>query len=143
MRLPILALAALLATGGGAEPIAPADVRVVDGDTIAVGTLRYRLVGFDTPELHGRGWCRVAEPKARAARERLREIVAAGRLDLTEVACTCARGTAGTRYCNYGRRCATLRAAGRDVGDILIAAGLAHPYPYARRHGRAPSWCGR
>ncbi|WP_454919269.1 thermonuclease family protein [Xanthobacter sediminis] len=141
-RLPILALAILMAAPASAEPIAPAAVRVIDGDTIAVGAARYRLVGFDAPELHGRSWCRAAEPLALAARERLREIVAGGRLDLHEITCACSRRTTGTRLCNYGRRCGTLRAAGRDVGEILIAEGLAHPYRFDTRHrARARGWC--
>jgi endonuclease YncB( thermonuclease family) len=48
-------LAALIATfsafGIRAEPINVDTIAVVDGDTIDVGPQRYRLVGFDTPEI--------------------------------------------------------------------------------------------
>jgi len=40
----------LVATTVAAEDIAPADIRVMTGDTIVVHGETYRLVGFDTPE---------------------------------------------------------------------------------------------
>ncbi len=142
MRAVTIALAALICTGAAAEPISPASIRVIDGDTIAVGKIHYRLVGFDAPEtLHAR--CPAERAMGLAARDRLREIVGNGRLDLTDVPCACPAKTVGTHLCNYGRRCATLTVAGRDVGAILIREGLAHPYPYDRRRAKAPGWCGR
>jgi hypothetical protein len=56
---------------------------------------------------------------------RLRSIVAAGRLSLDRVTCSCRPGTEGTPFCNYGRLCAVLKSAGQDVGAILIREGLA------------------
>lgn len=128
-----------------AEPIASGAIRVIDGDTIAVGRDHYRLVGFDAPELHGRGdACPEARARAQAAAGRLATIVAGGGLDLAEVPCACAPRTVGTRLCNYKRRCGVLTARGEDVGRILIAEGLAQPFPYnLRRPARAPKWCGR
>lgn len=128
-----------------ADPIDPAALRVVDGDTVAVGKVHYRLVGFDTPELRGRaGRCDESRTLARAARNRLRALIAAGATDLTEVACSCRPGTEGTRDCNHGRRCGTLTVDGRDVGDILITEGLARPYAYDWRHPPKPAnWCRR
>ncbi|MFG1332073.1 thermonuclease family protein [Xanthobacter autotrophicus] len=141
------ALLILLATLGmvRAAPIAPAALRVVDGDTVAVGKVHFRLVGFDTPEMRGRaGRCDESRALARAARDRLRTLIAAGDIALTEVACSCRPGTESTRDCNHGRRCGTLTAGGRDVGDILIAEGLARPYPYDWRHPPKPAnWCRR
>lgn len=125
-------------------PIEPGAVRVVDGDTIAVGAVRYRLVGFDAPEKGARARCRAERTLAARAKRSLRLIVAGGGLDLTDVPCSCRPGTAGTRACNFGRRCGVLSAAGRDVGTTLIAAGLARPYPFDWRHRPAPAhWCGR
>ena len=48
-----LLTAVLLATPILAEPIEPASVRVIDGDTIAVDGHKpnIRLVGFNTPEM--------------------------------------------------------------------------------------------
>jgi endonuclease YncB( thermonuclease family) len=39
------------------EPISPGAVQVIDGDTIRVGRIVYRLVGFDTPEVGFRATC--------------------------------------------------------------------------------------
>lgn len=142
MRALTIALAALLCTGAAAEPIFPASIRVIDGDTIAVGKLHYRLIGYDAPEIH-RARCPAERTLGLAARDRLREIMDTGGVDLTEVACACPAKTVGTHLCNYGRRCATLTVSGRDVGAILIREGLAHPYPYDRRRAKAPGWCGR
>jgi hypothetical protein len=40
-----------------ADPINPADVYVIDGDTIRVAGRTVRLVGFDAPELGSRAYC--------------------------------------------------------------------------------------
>ena len=43
---------------------------------------------------------------------------------------------------NYGRACGTLRIDGRDVGDILIAEGLAVPsgrHRQTRASGKSPA----
>jgi endonuclease YncB( thermonuclease family) len=48
---------ALSASICGAEPLKPADVYVVDGDTIVVLGKRIRLVGFDAPELGSHAHC--------------------------------------------------------------------------------------
>ena len=37
----------------------------------------------------------------------------------------CPSGTEGTQRCNYGRLCAVLTSAGRDVAAVMIAEGLA------------------
>jgi len=54
--------------------------------------------------------------------------VRAGGLEITPVRCACEPGTEGTQACNFARSCGTLRAKGRDVGDILISEGLAVPF---------------
>ena len=49
--------------------------------------------------------------------------------------------TAGTMFCNYDRRCRTLRVAGEDVGAILVREGLAKPYAYQWPHPLPkPKW---
>lgn len=37
-------------------PIPPVSIRVVDGDTIALGDVSYRIIGIDTPERRECGW---------------------------------------------------------------------------------------
>lgn len=50
-----------------AQQLSPHDVRVLDGDTIAVRGVTYRLVGFDAPETGDRARCpsKDARPSAR------------------------------------------------------------------------------
>ncbi|WP_051356402.1 thermonuclease family protein [Azorhizobium doebereinerae] len=143
IRQSIAAILLLLSLPAFAAPVSPATMRVIDGDTVAVGAVHYRLVGFDTPEKGPRARCPAERELANRAAARLRQIIAAGGADLEEVACSCRPGTQGTPACNYGRRCGTLTAAGRDVGAILIAEGLARPYPFDWRHRPpAANWCG-
>jgi endonuclease YncB( thermonuclease family) len=105
----------------------PGSIQVVDGDTIRAKGLTYRLVGFDTPETVD-AKCPQERALGIRAAARLRAIVAQGSLNLVEVTCSCMPGTHGTRFCNHGRRCGTLKAKGEDVGRILIREGLARPY---------------
>lgn len=127
-----------------AEPIAPAAIRVIDGDTIAVGPAHYRLVGFDTPEAGERARCPAERMLSALATSRLQQIVDGGGLDLEVVDCGCRPGTAGTLRCNHGRLCGRLTANGQDAGETLLAEGYAQPYAYDPDAPRPPvSWCGR
>jgi endonuclease YncB( thermonuclease family) len=112
-----------------AAPIDAADIRVIDGDTIRVHHQKpnVRLVGFNAPETR-KAQCPSERALGDQATRRLRDLVRAGKLDFEFVACSCRPGTEGTQTCNYGRRCGTLRADGRDVGAILISEGLAVPF---------------
>jgi endonuclease YncB( thermonuclease family) len=119
----------LLASMAHADPVAPADVYVVDGDTIMVQGKRIRLVGFDAPELGGHAHCGLERMLAARATSRLRQLVrTGGDLDLELIPCSCRPGTEGTMACNYGRACGVLTVEGEDVGDVLMAANLAYPY---------------
>jgi endonuclease YncB( thermonuclease family) len=118
-------------------------VSVIDGDTVRFDGATYRLVGFNTPETGRQAQCDGENALGRAATLRLREIVAAGSLDLERVSCACRSGTEGTQACNYGRLCGILKSGGRDVGGILIAEGLAHEYTCRGSScPRRRSWCG-
>ena len=127
MKLFLTSVAALfLATPVFAEPINPADIWVIDGDTIQAYHQRpnVRLVGFNAPETRNAACQAEAELGARATR-RLRDLVKLGNLEFEYVRCSCPDTT---RSCNWGRDCGTLRSNGRDVGAILIAEGLAVPF---------------
>jgi endonuclease YncB( thermonuclease family) len=120
----------------------PSSVRVIDGDTIAVGGRTIRLVGFDTPESGNLARCARERDLAARATARLHQLVSAGGVDLQAVRCSCRPGTEGTSACNYGRACGVLRSQGRDVGPILIGEGLARPYHCgATSCPRRQSWC--
>jgi endonuclease YncB( thermonuclease family) len=117
------------AGGASSAPIAPDDVRVIDGDTIRIHHQRpdVRLVGFNAPETR-RAQCDVERAQGDRATARVRNLVRSSKLDFEFVACSCSPGTEGTPLCNYGRRCGILKADGRDVGAILISENLAVPF---------------
>ena len=127
-----------------AEPINPADVRVIDGDTIRVYQKQpnVRLVGFNAPETR-RAACEPERELGAKATRRLRDLARDSNLDFEFVACSCPPGSEGTSACNYGRRCGTLKANGRDVGAILIAEGLAVSFQCGKtRCPKTPRpWC--
>ena len=142
--LGIFLALALLATPAIAGPIAPPSVRVIDGDTIAVDGRKpnIRLVGFNAPEtfvFH----CEAGRLLGVQATARLKAIVLLGDLDLELVPCACKPGTEGTMFCNYGRSCGVLKSNGQDVGEILIAEGLAAPFVCGKtRCPKTPRpWC--
>jgi endonuclease YncB( thermonuclease family) len=113
----VLALAAVVAAALD-QPPPPVNGlgRASDGDSLRLGEDRIRLLGLDAPELtqdctsaDGRIWrC------GRAARDRMAQLLAAG-----------------PAYCRpedvdqYGRLLATCLVAGRDLGAIMVAEGLA------------------
>jgi endonuclease YncB( thermonuclease family) len=120
----ILALGTSIANG---SPLNFGQVEVLDGDTIRIAGETFRLVGFDAPETF-RAQCPSERELGNRATFRLRQLVAAGGIDLERVPCACRIGTEGTPRCNYGRSCGVLRARGQDVGALLIAEGLARTY---------------
>jgi endonuclease YncB( thermonuclease family) len=136
------AMLALLASAAAAQPIDKSEIHVSDGDTISVRGKVYRLVGFNTPETF-RAKCAQERALGVKADRRLRALINAGDLDLTEVRCSCRPRTEGTQRCNFGRSCAILKAKGTDVGQTLISEGLAEVYPCsATRCPKRRDWCG-
>jgi endonuclease YncB( thermonuclease family) len=129
--LLFIALLSSLSAVAEAGPIEPGDVHVIDGDTIRVfhKEPNVRLVGFNTPETR-RATCEAERELGSKATRRVRELVGAGNLQFDFVRCSCKPGTEGTMACNYRRRCGTLKANGRDVGEILIAEKLAVSFKY-------------
>jgi endonuclease YncB( thermonuclease family) len=142
-----LACAALLwifcASSLQAEPISADAIAVVDGDTIDVGPDRYRLVGFDTPEIRTPRRKVSADERALAtiASERLTELLRSGALELTEVRCSCPASKIGTKQCNIGRKCGVLTLDGKNIGATLITEELAVPYKCRKTScPRMPDW---
>lgn len=126
-----------------AEPISAADLSVVDGDTVDAHGYRYRMIGYDTPEITTRR--RKVGPAERAiaaiARERFAELLTSGPLDLQEVPCSCSAKRLRESTCNHGRKCAVLSLNGKNIGDVLIAEELAVPYVCSERKcPRMPDW---
>ncbi len=125
----LIAFIVLAFESGITAPINSDEIHVLDGDTIRVFHKKpdVRLVGFNAPETR-RAKCNAERELGAKATRRVRDLLMSSKLDFELVACSCALGTEGTQFCNYGRHCGTLKADGRDVGQILIAEGLAVPF---------------
>ena len=90
----------------------PAEVRVVDGGTLRLGTQVIRLRGVEAPP---RGeLCRSGQDCGGAAASALASLVGEHRVD-----CRLAGGDDG------GRPLATCEAGGRDLGRAMVASGWA------------------
>jgi endonuclease YncB( thermonuclease family) len=133
LRPIILVLATLVCTAAVAiEPVTVKVLSCYDGDTcradaeILPGRDRIRLANADAPEIEGQ--CRDEINRAIEARDYTRALVAGKIVTLTAI-----------EPDKYRKRVdAYVRLPdGRDLGDALIAAGLARPYSGEQRR----SWC--
>lgn len=126
MKLPHLLVATALVIGGPALAAAP---RIIDGDTIEVEGETVRILNIDAPELHHSG-CDAEKRLAVLARKRVRELIGDGS------ALTLLRGDGNRMTDRHGRTLARVLVNGADIGDALVADGLARPWEGKRR-----SWC--
>ena len=110
----LLVLIAARLQGGASDPVV-GPFRVVDGDTLAAGAERLRLVGIDAPELDqtcerdGQVWDCGQEAKATLQR-------------------VMARGVAecrGGERDRYGRLLVNCLVDGRTVGGAMVRSGMA------------------
>ena len=100
---------------------AQAQTTIVDGDTLKIGSITYRLNGIDAPETNqncinsqGKQWaCGADATKALKRLVRWRSV-------------QCDPITQDT----YGRTIATCYAGGKDLGAELVQSGLAWAYRY-------------
>lgn len=103
---------------------------LIDGDGGWQDGVKWRYDGIDTPEI-SQPECEREARIGHAATDRLRELMARGyRIEWS--------GDVGY----YGRHLVTITLAdGRDAGGVLIAEGLAQPWPNdcARSGRRNPS----
>lgn len=99
---------------------------VVDGDTFTLNGEKVRIAGIDAPETRPSRCPREAE-LGEAATERLHALLNSGPLELTSI---------DRDRDRYGRLLRNVSVNGRDVGEVLIAEGVARPYG-----GRRRSWC--
>jgi len=113
-------------------------LRVIDGDTYVVAapwlppvlgtTISVRVLGIDTPEHGATAHC----PKEAALAAKASAYAATAIAKATVVAVQLAH------WDKYGGRVdGTVTVDGQSLGDLLVAAGLAHPYD----GGTKTSWC--
>jgi micrococcal nuclease len=108
---------------------APREIRVIDGDTIEDmrADITYRIVNIDTPETGSRAQCTAERELGNQATRQARALITAARdLELRPTG----------RIDRYGRTIAFVVIDGRDLGETLIAEGLARPW-----RGRREPWC--
>ena len=127
MPANILLLLILLFFTGSAFADITGKARIIDGDTIDISGDRIRLVGFDTPETY-RSQCTYEKKLGDLATARVRELLAGPAL--IELVLLPGRD-------RYDRLLGRLIVNRIDVGDTLIAEGLARAYDGGRRQG----WC--
>lgn len=120
-------------------PITGTGARASDGDSFRLGDERVRLLGIDAPELDqtctdatGKPW-----PCGRAARDLLARLLGAGSLECRP-----------DGHDRYGRILANCAVAGRDLGEVMVAEGLAvstgayFRQEMAARNARDGIWAG-
>lgn len=119
------------------EEVAGARIVIIDGDTVAIGAERIRILNIDAPESF-RSRCMAELVAGLDAKERLAELLRPGpvSIDRCEASGRCKDA--------YGRTLARLSVAGRDVGEVLVAEGRALPWKpgKAAREARLAHWCG-
>lgn len=106
-------------TGGGTNC-------VVDGDTFYIGGAKVRIAGIDAPETHPPRCSREAQLGDQAT-QKLQALLNSGAVTMTGI---------GRDRDTYGRLLRNVAVDGKDVGDALIAAGVAREYGRGR-----PGWC--
>ncbi len=117
----------MAATAVSAEQIASRHIYVVDGDTVKAHGVKYRLVGFDTPETY-QPKCDYEKARGHEATMRVRTLIAEAKIvDLVVL----------PGRDKYGRGLARLFVRGQDVGQFLISEGMARAYD----GGKRASWC--
>jgi len=104
--------------------------RILDGDTIAKGKHRMRILGIDAPETRGGSCKSVEHPKGKAARDALAALLAPPN-----------RATV-RRYKRqrdgYGREVVQVYSNGKNVAGLLIKAGHATAW---KPGDPRPDWC--
>ncbi|MCA1869389.1 thermonuclease family protein [Agrobacterium genomosp. 3] len=100
---------------------------VVDGDTLWLNGQKIRIADIDTPEISSPG-CRAEAQRGERAANRLVELLNKGPVAIRSV---------GDRDVDrFGRALRIVLVNEQNVGDFLIAEGLARPW-----EGQRQSWC--
>lgn len=128
-------LAPVAVVPASAEQLKPSEIRVIDGDTLQISANeRVRLLDIDTPETHTPR-CQAELERGQEASRRLRALIqSGGQIWLAR----------SGQQDKYGRTLAHVSVNGRDVGQILLSAGLAVQWRPGRDAwlDRQRHWCG-
>lgn len=110
--------------------LAAVAVSAIDGDTVEIAGERIRIANIDTPEIH-HAQCDAERRLGLVAKRRVEELLAEGEITVT-------RGDPqdGRIKDRFGRTLAVVSVHGRDIGDMLIAEGLARKWA-----GKREPWC--
>ena len=127
MRRSLAALLVSLCLVAGAAH-AQSACRAIDGDTIVCGRQHVRILNVDTPELGAHACCTAEAELAERARRFTAEQLAGTRIEI--------RPDPKRPQDRYGRTLAWVVVDGIDLGEALIAAGLARAWDGKRR-----PWC--
>lgn len=117
---PVRARFDLCHSGGGTNC-------VVDGDTFYIGGDKVRIAGIDAPETHPPR-CPAEARLGEAATAKLQALLNSGAVTMTSI---------DRDRDTYGRLLRNVQVDGADVGEALIADGVAREYESGRR-----GWCG-
>ena len=104
--------------------------QVIDGDTIYAcgsGCYTVRILNIDAPEMPPKSQCEKEAKMAVDARSRLARTIEGRTVELVRE---------GREQDRYGRLLARVLYQGRDMGEMLIAAGVARKWS-----GRREPWC--
>lgn len=111
---------------GGIDKPGVGGIEVYDGDTFTFAGERIRIANIDTPELFS-PHCDAEKRLARLAKLKLKLLLSdVGGIDIIRM----------PEPDRFGRTLARVRVNGIDVGESLIADGLAAPWT-----GRRFQWC--
>lgn len=102
--------------------------RAIDGDTIVCDGEHVRILNIDAPELGAGARCATEAALAERARQLAAAALAGSRVEV--------RPDPRRPRDRYGRTLAWVDVDGRDLGELLVAAGLAR-----RWDGRRRPWC--
>jgi endonuclease YncB( thermonuclease family) len=102
--------------------------RVVDGDTVAHGKQRMRILGIDAPETRGGRCPGVEHPKGQEAKRYLATLLGVSKVTIKRHK---------HQRDRYGRQVVEVWANGRSVAALMIEAGHATVWSGSRR----TDWC--
>jgi len=106
--------------------VAPANsIRIIDGDTVALGNERIRIENIDTPERGARAECDAERMLASVASRELESLLGGRAVQIER-----------SGRDRYGRTLARLRVNGADVGAAMVELDVAVPWA-----GRTHDWC--